>query len=473
MLMKRLLPLLALCCLLFEAAAQNDAARYVYDKDRLSKEFHAGRREALRRLLPDSSVAVFFSSPERNRANDVDFQYHQDPNFYYLSGFEEPHAVLLVFKEKLHFDTIFTNELIFVQDRNAREESWTGRRFGAEGVKSVLGFQYALPNSRFADFPVNFARFRKVFYFPLPTDVRDNAQDKGDLFSLVKNFQARTEKNKNNDSRLLAQCMAVLRQIKQPEEMTLLRKAIDMSCAAHIELIRAATPGMSEYEAQAIVEYVFKKNGSEYVGYPSICGAGENSCILHYINNRRPFTGKDMLLTDAGAEYHGYTADITRTIPVNGKFSEEQKAIYNIVLEAQEAGIRASRKGAEFRAPHKEALKVIQKRLKELGIIKKDEEALLYFFHGTSHYLGLDVHDAGLYGHLEPGNVITVEPGIYIAEGSPCDPKWWNIGIRIEDDILVTDGDPENLSKAVPRTVEELEKLMAEESYLNKTNGEK
>jgi len=179
-------------------------------------------------------------------------------------------------------------------------------------------------------------------------------------------------------------------------------------------------------------------------------------------------TKNDLIVVDAGAEYHGYTADITRTLPSNGKFTPEQAAIYNIVLEAQEAGIQASRTGNEFRAPHKAAVNVIKKRLKQLGIIEKEEDFILYFFHGTSHYLGLDVHDPGMYGVLKPGNVITVEPGIYIPEGSPCDPKWWNIGIRIEDDLLVTAGDPEVLSDKVPKTIDAIEKMMAEESYLNR-----
>ncbi|TND07173.1 MAG: Xaa-Pro aminopeptidase [Bacteroidetes bacterium] len=453
-------------------AQDSDAARFMYDKDRLSKEFHAGRRDALRRLMPDSSVAVFFANPERNRANDVDYQYHQDPNFYYLTGLEEPNAMLFVFKEKQHVDTLYTNEIIFVQGRDQKEEAWTGRRLGTKGVRDLYGLNTVLLNTTFADMNIDFAKYKRVLFSPLITDLRDDPGDRGDLFSMIRYFRNRTEKNKNNENYYVAQYMAMLRQIKQPEEMVLLRKAIDMSCIGHIELIKALEDGMNEYEAQAVIEYVFKKYGAEYCGYPSIVGGGENSCILHYISNRRPLTGKDMLVVDAGAEYHGYTADITRTLPTDGKYSDQEKAIYNIVLEAQEAGIKACRKGNEFRGPHKEALKVIQARLKELGIIKKDEECLQYFFHGTSHYLGLDVHDPGLYGKLEPGNVITVEPGIYIPEGSPCDPKWWNIGIRIEDDVLITDGDPDVLSKAVPKTVESIEKLMEEKSYLNQPKSD-
>jgi Xaa-Pro aminopeptidase len=212
---------------------------------------------------------------------------------------------------------------------------------------------------------------------------------------------------------------------------------------------------------------MFKKDGSEYVGYPSIVGGGENSCILHYETNRKKLESGNLLVIDAGAEYHGYTADITRTLPVDGTFSPEEKAIYNIVLEAQEAGIKACKAGSEFRATHKAAVAVIQKRLLELGVIKDSNDFMKYFFHGTSHYLGLDVHDAGNYGRLAPGQIITVEPGIYIPAGSPCDKKWWNIGVRIEDDVLITTGEPEVLSGKLPKKAEEVEALMKEESLFN------
>jgi Xaa-Pro aminopeptidase len=258
-----------------------------------------------------------------------------------------------------------------------------------------------------------------------------------------------------------------LREIKTKEELDLMRKAISFTCDGIKEAMKALEPGMGEYDVEAIVEYVFKSKGSEDVGYPSIIGGGENSCILHYETNRKKLVSKDMVVCDVGAEYHGYTADVTRTIPVSGKFSPEQKAIYNIVLEAQLAGIAKCKPGEYFRAPHNAAMEIIQKRLLELGIIKAPSEVMKYFFHGTSHYLGLDVHDAGTYGKLLPNSVITVEPGIYIPEGSDCDPKWWNIGIRIEDDILITDTEPEVLSSCVPKKIEEIEVLMKKESLFN------
>ncbi|MFN6036884.1 MAG: M24B family metallopeptidase, partial [Bacteroidota bacterium] len=264
---------------------------------------------------------------------------------------------------------------------------------------------------------------------------------------------------------------AQLREIKTPEEMKLLRKAIDISVKGHLMLMENLKTGMKEYQAQALVEFGFRFNGAEFEGYPSILGGGENSCILHYISNRKKLQGKDLIVCDAGAEYHGYTADVTRTLPTDGNYSSEEKTIYNIVLQAQDAGIKACKKNNVFRAPHQAAVDVIKKKLFEAGVIKKEEDYIKYFFHGTSHYLGLDVHDAGTNGRLKPGSVITVEPGIYIPEGSPCDKKWWNIGVRIEDDILITEGEPENLSGALPRKIEEIEKIMSgskENKFLKK-----
>lgn len=443
----------------------------LYDTDLLSKEFHKGRREVLRKMLPDSTCAVFFSNPERQRANDTKYLYHQDPDFYYLSGYNEPNAMLIIFKNpQTFYDSITTNELIFVQTKNQSEEVWTGKRMGTEGVKRELGFSVAYYGNQFPDFKIPFSHFKKVYHKEFYEDVRDNKDDKGDLYSLIKHFKQKTneQKRKNTEDFTLQGWMATLREVKQPEEIELMRKAIDMTCAAQLEIMKALEPNMKEFQAQAVVEYMFKKEGSEYVGYNSIVGGGENSCILHYETNRKKLDGGDMLVIDAGAEYHGYTADVTRTLPVDGKFSEQEKIIYNIVLEAQEAGIKACKSGAEFRASHKAAVVVIQKKLLEYGIIKSGNDYIKYFFHGTSHYLGLDVHDAGNYGKLTPGNIITVEPGIYIPSGSDCDPKWWNIGIRIEDDILITIGEPEVLSGKLPKKVEEIEAIMKEESLFNK-----
>jgi Xaa-Pro aminopeptidase len=438
---------------------------YEYDTDLLNSAFFAKNRQALRDSMPNNSVAVLFANPIRNRSNDVDFEYHQDPNFYYLTGLREPHAVVLIFKEEQEFSNgPKTNEILFLQKRDPATEIWDGKRLGADGAMNFLGIKSAMEGKDFADFKTEFESFDNVFYTEQAEDIR-NTSDKEDLFSLIKTFQLKTEKAaKKINSKELTRIMASLRQVKSEEEIVLMRKAITMTCDAQIELMKALKPGMKEYQSEAIIEYVFKKNGAEYPGFPSILGGGENSCVLHYTSNRKPLKGDDMLVSDIGAEYHGYTADVTRTLPTDGVFSEEEKIIYNIVYEAQQAGIDACLKGNKFWDPHMAATAIISEKLLELGIIDKKFKVRKYFMHGTSHYLGLDVHDQGLYGPLEAGNVITVEPGIYIAEGSDCDPKWWNIGVRIEDDILITDGKPEVLSAKAPRKIEEIEALMKEKS---------
>ncbi|MBK6832835.1 MAG: aminopeptidase P family protein [Bacteroidetes bacterium] len=459
--------LLLFCLLLISVSAQDK--KTAYDNDMLPASFHADKRQALRDKMDGNSVAIIFANAERNRSNDVDYQYSQDPNFYYLTGLTEPNAVLLIFKERITIDSITCNEILFVQPRNEKAESWTGKRLGTTGAIKELGFRFAYNNFEFDEFPLDFARFATIYHPTNHNDARDDKYDSGDLFSLLKSFEDKTAKlkEKKNASSLFS-FMSALREIKSPEELKLLQKAIDITCDAHLDLMKSLDSTMTEYQAQALVEFGFKFNGSEYVGYPSIVGAGENSCILHYITNRKKFENPEMLVVDAGAEYHGYTADVTRTLPVNGKFSKEQAEIYNIVLKAQEEGIKACKKGNNFRDPHNAAVDVIKKKLVDLGIIIDPNDFIKYFFHGTSHYLGLDVHDAGTYSKLKVNSVITVEPGIYIPAGSPCDKKWWNIGIRIEDDVLITDGEPVVMSGKLPKTVAEIEKLMKEEGILKK-----
>jgi len=254
-----------------------------------------------------------------------------------------------------------------------------------------------------------------------------------------------------------------LRTAKTDEEMRVLQKAIDITTEAHREVMSQVRPGWKEYEIEALVEYTFKRLGAEYPGFPSIVGSGENSVILHYESNRRTTEAGDVVVIDIGAEFHGYTADVTRTIPLTGRYTPEQRAIYEIVYAAQEAGIEATRAGNDFYAPHMAAQRVLAEGLARLGLISSadDQTGLRRFFmHGTSHYLGLDVHDVGSGGALRPGTVITVEPGIYIAAADDVDPKWWNIGVRIEDDVLVTEAGPRLLSGAAPRRIDEVEALM-------------
>lgn len=462
--------LIAFCLLSFFGNSQEtislDAKRVspeevgVYDDDLLPASFHQNRREALREKMPEKSVVVLFSAPIKNRSNDVDYEYHQDPNFYYLSGLREPHSVLVIFKEQQLINGVKTNEVLFVQDRDPKSEVWNGKRLGVEGAKQILGFETVLKNYEFSKTDLLLDTLENIFYTKDKGDVRDHF-GKRDLYDLLESFYERIEKNKDKTNPYkLNSWMVKLRQDKQEEELVLMRKAIDITCKAQRELMKALEPNMKEYQTEALVEFHFKYEGAEYTGFPSIHGSGENSCILHYTENRRPMTKNDLLVSDIGAEYHGYTADVTRTLPTNGKYSEEQKIIYNLVLEAQDSGIAKCKVGNGFWAPHKAATEVIAKGLIKLGIIENEKDVRKYFMHGTSHYLGLDVHDVGDMSKLSAGEVITVEPGIYIAAGSPCHEKWWNIGVRIEDDILITEGEPENLSDCVPRTIPEIEAIM-------------
>ena len=445
------------------------SAQQMYDEDVLPPEFHASKRQAIRNKMEDNSVAFVFSNPERNRSNDVDFQYHQSPDLYYLTGCLEPNSLLMIFKNPIEIDGFETNEIIYVQPRDKKSESWTGKRLGTDGASGILGIKKAFNNYQFHELTIDFSKFTRIYHPYFYNDYRDDENDSGDLYSLIKAFNEKTKKypEKKSSTNFYAM-MSALREIKSNEELALLNKAIKITCDAHLDLMKAMESNMTEYKAQALIEFGFKFNGSEYVGYPSIVGNAENTCVLHYFTNRRKFEKNSLLVVDAGAEYHGYTADVTRTLPINGKFSEEQKKIYDLVLKAQEAGINACKKGNNFRDPHNAAVDVIKKGLMELNIIQNANDFQEYFFHGTSHYLGLDVHDAGTYGKLKVNSVITVEPGIYIAEGSPCDKKWWNIGVRIEDDILITDTEPINLSGNLPKKTDEIEKVMKEEGILKK-----
>ncbi|WP_436514753.1 aminopeptidase P N-terminal domain-containing protein [Ekhidna sp. To15] len=448
--------------------------------DFLKTEFHIERRALVREKMPDNSVAVFFANPVRNRANDVDFIYHQDPNFFYLTGYREPHAVLMIFKEEQEGPEGSYKEIIFIQPRNAMAEMWTGRRMGIGGVKEKLAFNQVFNNTDFEAYNIDFSKFDKVLFYDFFNDVRDTRAE-GDLYDLIVSFKSKSgyptegdltiESAANNlDMETLDQIMTDLRGIKTEDEIELLRKAVDISCIAQAEVMKAMKPGMSEREVQGIHEFIFKKYQAEYEGYPSIVGEGNNGCILHYIENYKPEISSDkMILMDLGAEYHGYTADVTRTIPVDGSFSEEEKAIYDLVYKAQNEAIKAAKPGLNIGRDLDAAIarKIINEGLVELGIIESADERHLYYPHGLGHHIGLDVHDKGNYEYLEPGMAITIEPGIYIPEGAKCDEKWWGIAVRIEDCILITEDGNELLSDLAPRKSEEIEELMKEPSPLD------
>ncbi len=443
--------------------------------DFLDKQFHRERRAKVRQSLPSNSVAVFFANPVRNRSNDVDYVYHQDPDFYYLTGYKEPNAVLFIFKEKqTAANGQAYDEIVFVQPRDAMRELWEGRRLGDAGVKQRLGFEQAFNNVEFQKYNVDFSRFDQILFFDFKNDVRDDGEDPADLFDLIQQFKVKVnypspestvvsrEPRKNNlNTNDLSTIMDDLRGIKTQEEIAMIRKAVQISCAGQVEVMKAMKPGMSEREVQGIHEFVFKKYQAEDLGYPSIVGGGHNGCILHYIDNYKPnITSRELVLMDLGAEYHGYTADITRTIPANGKFSPEQKQIYNLVLKAQEEAMKICRPGTTFAELTIATKQVVNRGLKELGIIKSENEQHLYYPHGCCHHIGLDVHDRGDYDKLKENMVITIEPGIYIPENADCDKRWWGIAVRIEDDFLITRDGNEHLSISAPRKPEDIEAMM-------------
>ncbi len=448
--------------------------------DFLSSDFHKERRALVREKMPVNSVAVFFANPVRNRSNDVDYIYHQDPNFYYLSGYKEPHAVLLIFKESQQGPNGTYDEIIFIQPRNAMAEMWTGRRLGIEGVKDKLAFSQAFNNTEFASYNLDFSKFDKVLFYDFFNDVRDTPIE-GDMFDLIAQFKEKSgyptqgainieASAQNLDMESLDQIMKDLRGVKTKDEIDLLRKAVDISCIGQAEVMKAIKPGMSEREVQGIHEFIFKKYQAEYEGYPSIVGEGNNGCILHYIDNYKPkITGDKMILMDLGAEYHGYTADVTRTIPVDGKFSPEEKIIYDLVYKAQNEAIKAAKPGVHIGRDLNNGIakRIINEGLAELGIIESPQTRHLYYPHGLGHHIGLDVHDKGNYDYLVAGMTITIEPGIYIPEGADCDEKWWGIAVRIEDCILITEDGNELLSDLAPRSSSEIEELMKQPSALD------
>lgn len=448
--------------------------------DYLTKEFHAGRREALRNLMPANSVAVIFSFPARVYSNDVEYVYHQNPDLYYFSGYKEPNSVLFIFKEEQKDSAGNTfKELFFVQKRSAQAEQWTGKRLGVEGVKEQLGISMVYNGDDLKNYNLDLSKFDKVLFEALPLGLEDSKYDKSDLYDLVESVKSKAampadiSKDKKFDRNLYNQLTASLREIKTPEEMDLLRKAVEISCQGQIEVMKLIKPGMSEPELQGLHEFVHKKYGAESIGYPSIVGSGHNGCVLHYVENNKTNIGTSMVLMDVGAEYHGYTADVTRTIPADGKFSAEEKAIYQLVYDAQEAAFKTLKDGSTWSEAGNAAREVIATGLLKLGIISDKKQVGKYFPHGLGHHIGLDVHDRGSYGKLKKGMVLTIEPGIYIPPNSNCDKKWWNIAVRIEDDALITETGYELLSHFAPRSIADIEKMIAQKSALEDFNLQK
>lgn len=429
---------------------------------------HRRRRQALLDALGDG-LLLLPTANEASRNGDVHFEYRPGSDFHYLTGFPEPDAILAAWRtgKGKH------RSVLFVRPRDPAREIWDGKRFGTAGAQARFG--------------VDEAREFGAFWKDLPELLGPH----GTLFH-------RLTVDATFDRRLLEACRAVafqkrrrqpplhptitdpgpalatLRLRKDPAELAAMRCAADVTVAGHVAAMRAARPGMYEYEAQAVLEAEFRRLGSPRNGYPSIVASGANACVLHYHDNDRRMKDGDLLLIDAGAEMGGSTADITRTFPISGRFSAPQKAVYEIVLKAQLAGIAACKAGARWDAAHLACQKRLTKGLVELGVLRGDAAALFtkgafkkWYMHGTSHWLGRDVHDVGAYenhdGKPEPmpiGAVLTVEPGLYFDAKDKSVPKELRgIGVRIEDDVLITAKGPEVLTAAAPKTVAELEAI--------------
>ncbi len=526
-----------LACLVFiQAFSQTATTGDNLPTDYLTPAFHAGRRQALRDLMPANSVAVIFAYPERVFSKDVNYVYHPNPDLYYFSGYKEPNAVLLIFKDMQADGDSSYNELFFVQHRDAAQEQWTGKRLGAAGVKAKLGFKRVYDGEAFAKFPLDLKKYSAIIYDALPDDISNDPsagglkslttvfKDKGEIKDVDKGVLAdlnliskygtpqnlqrilayigpklNTSLYQGNplikelvakpDSATLVDVKAkmeaeyagiaqfdnltsALRSIKTAEELVLLKKSVQLSSIAHAEAMRAVTPNMSERELEGIMLYVHKKYGAEDEGYGPIVGAGGNGCILHYEENDATKLNNQLVLMDVGAMYHGYSADVTRTFPANGKFTDEQKAIYQIIYDAQEEVFKLCKEGVPYSDLEAKTREILSSRLIQLGIIKDANDVGIYYPHGVSHYLGLDVHDKGAYNgvSLKAGMVITVEPGIYIPAGSACDKKWWNIGVRIEDDVLIGKDSGTVLSADAPRKWQDVEKTIAEKSFFDGVN---
>ncbi len=461
---------LILVSILFSTTAFTQGLKYlVYDKDQIPGSAYKERRERLMGEIGTEAAAIFFSALEKNRNGDDDYPYRQDDNFYYLTGFNEPNAILIMIpkgvalrneQDSARVDTV--REILFVEPRDARSESWTGRRFGPEGAVTLLGIQRACTNQTFRKmFPsiVWGGRINSVYVSPIP-------ETGGELTELLQPVHEYLDRLKSANSTIEIRDPSPIvrkyRAVKSPEEILLMTKAAHISAVAHKQAMMSCKPGMTEYGLQAVYEYVFRKLGSEYNAYSCIVGAAENSVILHYESNRRPINDGDIVLADCGAEYHNYASDVTRTYPANGKFSDPQRKVYQLVLNAQNACIAMMRPGAVWRDVSATADSVLLEGLFALGIVKEKNQGELrrFFPHGLGHAVGLDVHDVSS-SVMIPGVIYTIEPGIYIPENAEgVDPKFFNIGVRIEDDILITPEGHTILSGEAPREINEIESLM-------------
>ncbi len=436
---------------------------------------HKSRRAELMRMMGEGAVAIISSASEHIRNRDAHYPFRQDSDFFYLSGFPEPDAVMVLMPGRENGEYI-----LFCREKDPLKETWDGYRAGQSGAVDDYDADDSFPIDDIDDIlPGMLERCDRVLYtmgaYP-EFDAR--------VLGWVNQLRKRSRSGTHVPSEFVAleHCLHDMRLFKTSAEIKMHREAIEISTIAHCRAMQNCKPGMMEYQVEAEFAHEFRKHNTRDAYTPIVAGGG-NACVLHYVENNDKLKSGDLLLIDAGCEMGCYASDITRTFPVNGTFSVEQRKIYELVLDAQLAAIAQTKPGNHWDEPHMAAVKVLTRGLVELGLLSGDVEALIeakayqaYYMHRTGHWLGMDVHDVGdykvddLWRELEVGMLLTVEPGLYIAEGSDCDERWWNIGVRIEDDVLVTAEGCEVLSAAVPKTVAEVEAQCA--SLLDGPNGD-
>ena len=434
----------------------------------ISAATYARRRKQLMRMAGNEAILVLPAAPERIRSRDTHYPYRQDSDFWYLTGFAEPEAVLVLVPGRKHGES-----LLFCRERDPEREGWDGPRAGPEGAVDALGFDDAWAIDDLDEILPGLLEGRSRVYYHFGRDTDFDLKLIGWLNRV--RAQVRMGAQPPHEFLELGHLLDEMRLFKSREELKLMRRAAAISIRAHEAAMHAARPGIREYELQAEIERVFRAAGAE-PAYASIVGAGTNACVLHYRANAAQAKDGDMVLIDAGAEYRGYASDITRTFPVNGRFSKEQRALHDLVAAAQAAALMQAKPGVPYDAGHRAAVATLSEGLLRLGLLKGKLEKVVadgdykrYYRHKTGHWLGLDVHDVGEYridGEsrlLEPGMVFTVEPGLYIApDDKKVGSKWRGIGIRIEDDVLVTAEGHEVLTDGLARSADEIEAVMAE-----------